>query len=45
MAQQKSPTKPSHVHGPKCGNVQIEHEGHVDYLDEGKLCHQEAGGQ
>ena len=28
-----------------CGHVQIEHEGHVDYLDEGKLCHQEDGGR
>ena len=44
MAQQKSPAKAGHVHGPKCGHVQIEHEGHVDYLDGGRLCHQESGG-
>ncbi len=35
----------THVHGPSCGHVQIEHEGHVDYLDEGTLCHQEKGGR
>ncbi len=45
MAQQTSPTKSAHVHGSNCGHVRIEHEGHVDYLDGGKLCHQEESGQ
>ena len=43
MTQQMSPTRPGHVHGPNCGHVQIEHEGHVDYLDEGKLVPSGAG--
>ena len=43
MAQQASVAEHAHQHGPDCGHVQIEHEGHVDYLHGGCLCHQEDG--
>lgn len=26
-----------HNHGPNCGHTAIEHDGHVDYLHDGKL--------
>ncbi len=43
MAQQ-TVEKSSHVHGPKCGHTPVIHEGHVDYLDRGKLFHAEVAG-
>lgn len=42
MAQQTA-AKSSHVHGPTCGHTKVSHEGHIDYIDQGKLCHPEAG--
>jgi hypothetical protein len=33
----------SHVHGPGCGHIAVQHEGHVDYLDHGRLEHSEGG--
>lgn len=33
----------SHTHGPGCGHTPIEHDGHVDFLDDGHLLHQERG--
>ena len=33
--------KHSHIHGPGCGHTAIEHNGHIDYLHDGHLCHQE----
>jgi hypothetical protein len=34
----------SHQHGPGCGHTAIRHEGHVDYLQDGKLHHHGAKG-
>jgi len=34
-----------HQHGPGCGHVGIEHAGHVDYLHDGHLHHQDADGR
>ncbi|TVQ89244.1 MAG: hypothetical protein EA397_15845 [Deltaproteobacteria bacterium] len=28
-----------HAHGPDCGHIAIEHNGHVDYLHDGHLHH------
>jgi len=28
-----------HVHGPKCGHTAILHDGHIDYIVDGKLHH------
>ena len=28
-----------HQHGPQCGHIAIEHNGHVDYLHDGHLHH------
>ncbi len=28
-----------HRHGPGCGHTGIRHEGHIDYLHDGCLCH------
>ena len=44
MAQMTASAKHVHQHGPNCGHLQIEHGGHVDYLHDGHLCHQEKGG-
>ena len=33
-----------HQHGPGCGHTAIRHEGHVDYLHDGHLCHHGAKG-
>ena len=33
----------SHMHGAGCGHTAVEHEGHIDYLHDGHLCHQEHG--
>ncbi|MFO1477904.1 MAG: hypothetical protein U1F98_14815 [Verrucomicrobiota bacterium] len=30
----------SHKHGPGCGHVAVEHEGHTDYLHDGHLHHE-----
>lgn len=30
-----------HTHGTGCGHTAIRHEGHVDYLHDGHLCHAE----
>ena len=32
-----------HRHSPDCGHTAVEHEGHVDYLQDGHLIHQEDG--
>ncbi len=29
-----------HRHGPGCGHEAVEHEGHTDYIVEGRLHHQ-----
>lgn len=29
----------SHRHGPRCGHLAIDHDGHVDYLQNGRLQH------
>ena len=34
-----------HQHGAGCGHTAIEHEGHVDYLHDGHLHHQQDDGQ
>ncbi len=31
----------SHQHGPACGHTGIKHQGHVDYLHDGHLHHQD----
>jgi hypothetical protein len=36
-------TVPHHTHGPDCGHVAIKHEGHTDYLQDGRLHHQHEG--
>ena len=28
-----------HTHGPDCGHTAIKHDGHIDYLVDGKLHH------
>lgn len=33
--------KYKHVHGPKCGHPAILHDGHIDYIVDGKLHHPE----
>lgn len=33
----------THVHGPGCGHIAVQHEDHVDYLDRGRLEHIEHG--
>ncbi len=33
-----------HQHGPNCGHTAIKHDGHVDYLHDGCLHHQNADG-
>ncbi len=35
---------PAHVHGVGCGHRLVVHHDHLDYLDEGKLHHQDAEG-
>jgi hypothetical protein len=40
MAQTVHETHP-HVHGPGCGHTAVRHQGHVDYLQDGHLLHQE----
>ncbi len=30
-------TNQTHVHGPGCGHIAIQHKNHVDYLDRGRL--------
>ena len=29
----------NHVHGPLCGHTAVEHEGHTDFLANGRLLH------
>ncbi len=41
MSQHDSRGKPLHHHGPGCGHTAIRHEGHIDYLRDGRLEHQE----
>jgi hypothetical protein len=37
-----SATEQEHTHGPGCGHTAVEHDGHTDYLQDGRLQH--AGG-
>jgi hypothetical protein len=39
MEASMSQTTNSHFHGPGCGHTAIDHDGHVDYLHDGHLCH------
>jgi hypothetical protein len=36
-------TNQTHVHGPGCGHIAVQHKGHVDFLDQGRLQHVEGG--
>lgn len=36
-------TNQTHVHGPGCGHIAVQHKNHVDYLDHGHLEHVEDG--
>ncbi|QDV28164.1 hypothetical protein Spb1_00260 [Planctopirus ephydatiae] len=38
-------TSHDHVHGPNCGHKAVQHNGHIDYLHDGHLHHQEQAGQ
>jgi hypothetical protein len=33
----------NHEHGPGCGHTAVWHEGHVDYLHDGRLHHHDGG--
>ncbi|MDB6027120.1 MAG: hypothetical protein JWM68_3343 [Verrucomicrobiales bacterium] len=35
------PKKHTHQHGPGCGHLAVQHQGHIDYLHDGHLHHQE----
>jgi hypothetical protein len=32
-----------HVHGPDCGHVSVTHQGHTDYVVDGRLHHPHEG--
>jgi hypothetical protein len=43
MAEQANHTNcgaQGHVHGPDCGHPAVEHNGHTDYVVNGRLHHQ-----
>lgn len=41
MTEQKHQGAHPHHHGPGCGHTAIRHNGHVDYLHDGHLHHQD----
>ncbi len=41
MTASKIHESQTHHHGARCGHMAIEHDGHVDFLDDGHIQHPE----
>lgn len=39
MTDPEHPQDAGHVHGPGCGHAAIVHDGHVDFVQDGRLLH------
>lgn len=39
MSDEKVYHQQLHLHGPRCGHATIEHDGHDDYVNDGRLDH------
>ena len=44
MGNDNKTSHPDHVHGKGCGHTAINHNGHTDYLHDGKLHHPDSNG-
>jgi hypothetical protein len=44
MPEDRSPQAGHHAHGPGCGHMGIRHDGHVDYVQDGRLHYQRPDG-